>query len=257
MSSCWSLCSPRNIVNVAERVNNHCLRVCSLIEPVTYHICHHSPDQVAMSRQMDDKEKEVASNVDRQHDKNRHLSEWSPVNTSWVKVQINSDDVVSYKSQHCKGQYGKYSRYMLSILRPNRPRQSPRYRYQTHYHINQSYHSSDIGYDIAGDIDLINSCIEDIEVDGRSEVTGSKGKKGKNHWEVELEVSIETVVSWFWCVEIVVFEDIKKSKKTAVYPSSSLFHQIHVTFHWICPCTCVRNVFQVELRFWLAVNTQG
>ena len=57
-------------------------------------------------------------------------------------------------------------------------------------------------------------------------------------------------------IEIIVLQDIEKSEKTAVDPTTSLFHQILMRFHGICFCNCIWNILQVILLFCLAINTQ-
>lgn len=47
----------------------------------------------------------------------------------------------------------------------------------------------------------------------------------------------------FGGIEVIVFEDVEEGEKTAVDPSSTLFHEIGMCFHGICSGTCIGYIF--------------
>ncbi len=142
------------------------------------------------------------------------------------------------------------------MLRPHRPRQSSRDRYQVDYHEDQRCHFGQDGRGIAGDVDLCDGGVDDVEVEAGSEVAGGEGEEGEDHGEVEFDVAVEDVVAGLDGVEVVVFEDVEEGEQTAVDPSAALLHQVLVALHRVRPCPCVRHVLQVVVAVGLAVDAQ-
>lgn len=105
--------------------------------------------------------------------------------------------------------------------------------------------------------DLVNSRKQHIEVNRRSQVTRAKREQGQYHRKVQLHILVHKTVARLLGIEIVIFEDVQKSEKRTIDPTTTLLHQIFVILHRVSLGNRIGNISQVILLLRLTVNSQG
>ena len=254
MLGCRALGAPGDVVHVTEGMGDHGLRVCALVEPIADCVNKKSPDQFGVGEKMQKNDEQISYDVDSAHDQYADLVERCPVNSCIVETKVYHNNVISHQPDHTKRQQRKHNRNGLSVFCPDWPRQPTRDGNQIYDNKDKRCDFCQIGGGFVVWADLCEGCVDDVEVEARREVAGGKGEEGEDHREVQFEVTIDYAVLGFDCVEVVVFEDVEKGEKTAVYPSPPLFHQIFVAFHRVCPRSSIGHVFEVVIAARLAVD---
>jgi hypothetical protein len=237
-------------------VSHHGLGIGALVVPIADGVSEQLADQLGVRAEVQEYQHKEADQVDGDHGQDGHLGKGGEVDAASRQVEINHEQVVGDESQQSEGHQCEHPRYVLGVFRPDRARQPTRYRYQVDYHIDEGHYSGDVLDVLVGEVDLGDSGVEDIEVDGRGEVTGGEGQQSQNHGDVELDVPVEAAVVGLGGIEVVVLEDVEESEQGRVDPSSTLLHQIGVGLHGIRAGPSIRHVLQVELCLWLTVDTQ-
>ena len=68
-----ALCSPRDIIDVAEGVNDHGHSVCTLVADIAELVSYHLPHVFGMCEQMQEENENVDPQVDQNDDQDAHL----------------------------------------------------------------------------------------------------------------------------------------------------------------------------------------
>ena len=252
-----TLGTPRYVIYIAESIDQHDVRVSSLVHHVADRIEEQFEYKFCMSWQMNDSYYEITAHIDASNYEYQSTFSWCKNIRDAVNIpnlEIDHNNIVDDQTHQQKGIEREYVRYVMCIFGPLSAKQTPSDTQNNHENVNKRQYLGCILNDIAGA--RLDDCrIEGKQVKSRNEIPIDKRKQSEEHWDRQQHILPHEIMARLHCIVIVISEDIQEREIRRVDPSSTLNHQLLVTFHGICVGYSVRYVLQIESPILLAVYT--
>ena len=143
----------------------------------------------------------------------------------------------------------------MSTLRPLLSKQTPHHTQSHHEDIHQRQQLRSILNDIVAGR-LHNGSIQHKTIKCWNHVPIDQTYQPQEHRYSQQNVLPEEIMTGFHRVVVIVPEHVHEGKKTTIYPSPSLNHQLLMGFHWVCVGNGIRHIPEDIVPVLLAIYPQ-